>query len=244
MARNPEDLTSSESITRRVSRRNFVKGAATVATVVAAVPLEPLLGGKQSVAEASVVDYNSATRANASFNYRKSMAQAQKINVGRQPDNGDEARFTDFSCSFSKALLHDGLGVPNTGAMLSLKNALRTGEHSDFNNIDVGTPGGGSNSRLNGPQGALAFDLQGLDSHATVIPPAPSVTSAQTAAEQVEHYWASLLADVPFTEYATNPLVGQAVADMSNLSFLRSSANSQFPFPVTRQNLFRGQFVS
>ncbi len=216
MSPSKQDLTRPESKTVKVSRRNFVKGAATIATVAAAVPLEPLVGGRWSVAEASVVDYNSANRANASFNYRKSMAQAEKINVGGQPDNGDTARFTDFSCSYSKALLHDGLGVPT---------------------------GGGSNSKLNGPQGALAFDLQGLDSHATVIPPAPSVASAQTAAEQVEHYWAALLGDVPFTEYWTDPLVGQAVADMNNLSFLSSSANNQFPFPVTRQNLFRGQFV-
>jgi hypothetical protein len=242
MATNPEGLTVSHTTTGKVTRRKFVKGAATIATVAATVHLEPLLGGKESVAEASVVDYNSATRANASFNYRKSMAQAQKINVGGQTDNGDEARFTDFSCSFSKALLHDGLGVPNAAAMLSLKNALKTGQHSDFNTIVVGTPGGGSNSKLNGPQGALAFDLQGLDSHATVIPPAPSVASAQTAAEQVEHYWAALLNDVPFSEYSTNPLVAQAVTDMNNLSFLRSSANNQFPYPVTSQNLFRGQF--
>ena len=243
MSPSNQDNTRSESRTSNVSRRSFVKGAATIATVAAAVPLQPLLGGKESVAEASVVDYNSSNRANASFNYRKQMAQAQKINIGEQADNGDTARFTDFSCSYSKALSHDGLGVPNTAAMLSLKNALRTGQHTDFDNIIVGTPGGGPNSKLNGPQLCLAFDLQGLDSHATVIPPAPRIDSAQTAAEQVEHYWGSLLADVPFTEYSTNALVGQAVADMNNMSFLGSAANNQFPYPVTRQNLFRGQFV-
>ena len=243
MSPSNQDNTRSESRTSNVSRRSFVKGAATIATVAAAVPLQPLLGGKESVAEASVVDYNSSNRANASFNYRKQMAQAQKINIGEQADNGDTARFTDFSCSYSKALSHDGLGVPNTAAMLSLKNALRTGQHTDFDNIIVGTPGGGPNSKLNGPQLSLAFDLQGLDSHATVIPPAPRIDSAQTAAEQVEHYWGSLLADVPFTEYSTNALVGQAVADMNNMSFLGSAANNQFPYPVTRQNLFRGQFV-
>lgn len=243
MAINHEEPRRSKAKTGKVSRRNFVKGAATIATLAASIPLEPLLGGKESVAEASVIDYNSSLRTNASFNYRKGMAQAEKINIGAQPNNGDTARFTDFSCSYSKALLHDGLGVPNAAAMLSLKNALTTGDHLDFETIVIGTPGGGPNSKLNGPQGALAFDLQGLDSHATVIPAAPTVGSAQTAAEQVEHYWAALLGDVPFTEYLTDPLVGQAVADMNNLSFLSSSANNQFPFPVTRQNLFRGQFV-
>ncbi len=243
MSSSKQDNTRSESRTSKVSRRSFVKGAATIATVAASVPLQPLLGGKESVAEASVIDYNSSNRANASFNYRKSMAQDQKVNVGGQADNGDAARFTDFSCSFSKALLHDGLGVPNAAAMLSLKNALRTGDHSDFDNITVGTPGGGPNSKLNGPQLSLAFDLQGLDSHATVIPSAPRIDSAQTAAEQVEHYWASLVADVPFTQYSTNALVGQAAADMNNMSFLSTAENNQFPYPVTRQNLFRGQFV-
>jgi hypothetical protein len=125
MSSSKQDNTRSESRTSKVSRRTFVKGAATVATAAATVPLQPLLGGNESTAEASVVDYNSSNRANASFNYRKSMAQAEKVNVGEQADNGDAARFTDFSCSYSKALLHDGLGVPNAAAMLSLKDAVQ-----------------------------------------------------------------------------------------------------------------------
>jgi hypothetical protein len=67
------------------------------------------------------------------------------------------------------------------------------------------------------------------------------VASAQTASEQVEHYWAALLRDVPFRNYPTNSLVAQAVADLNSRSFIRSSENNQFPFPVTPRNLFRGQ---
>jgi hypothetical protein len=227
----------------KINRRNFVKGAATIAAVAATVSLEPLLGGKESVVKAANGNSDSANRMNDCFNYRKNTAQAQRINVRPQSDNGDAARFTDFSGCYSKALLHDNLGVPNAAALLSLKNACASGNFSDFANIIVGTPGGGANSKLNGPQVALAFDLEGLDSHATVIPPAPSVASAQTAAEQVEHYWGALLADVPFTQYATNPLAAQAVTDMNSMSFLSSTANNQFPYPVTPQNLFRGQFV-
>ncbi len=232
-----------------VSRRDFVKGAATIAAVAAAVPLEPMLG-KKFVAEAAPsgngngsASSSAANRADDCFNYRKNMALANKINVGPQADNGDTARFTDFSCSYSKGLPHDYLGIPNAAAMQTLKNAFLTGKSSDFANLIVGTPGGGPNSKLNGPQVALAFDLEGMDSHSTVIPPAPSVASGQTAAEAVEHYWGSLLVDVPFTEYATNPLVGQAVADMNTMSFLSSAANRLFPYPVTPQNLFRGQFL-
>jgi hypothetical protein len=90
----------------------------------------------------------------------------------------------------------------------------------------------------------LAFDLEGLDSHATVIPPAPSVASAQTAAEEVEHYWAALLRDVPFNDYPGSELVAKAVVDMNNLSFLKSNKNTEYPFPLTPQNLFRGQIFN
>jgi len=241
------DAPISSVQTSSLDRRKFVKGAATIAAIAATVPFEPILRPKETTVEAApagnAANSTAADRANDCFNYRKNMALANKVNTGLQADNGDSVRFTDASCSYSKGLLHDSLGIPNAAAMAGLKNAFISGRQSDFASIIVGTPGGGPNSKLNGPQVALAFDLEGMDSHSTVIPPAPSVASAQTAAEAVEHYWGSLLADVPFTEYATNPLVGQAVADMNNMSFLSNAANTMFPYPVTRQNLFRGQFL-
>ena len=216
---------------------------AAAAATVGAIGLEPLLGGKESVAEASVVPYPVDTRADASHHYRVNTATAEDIDVPEQADNGDSERFTDFSGNYSKALLHDGLAVPNAASWLSLTHAMQTGEFSDFEKIIVGTPGGGPNSKNNGPQGALAFDLEGLDSHATVVPPAPSVASPETAAEEVEHYWAALLRDVPFTQYASSPLAAEAAADLNKLSFINSNQNVEFPTPVTPQNLFRGQFV-
>jgi hypothetical protein len=228
------------------SRRKFlgnVSGVAVAAVTASAIGLQPLLGGKESVADASVVPYSSEGREDQCYDYRVRTAHAEKINVGQQPDNGDATRFTDFSGSYSKASLHDALGVPNAASWLSLKHALKTGEFEDFENIIVGTPGGGPNSKHNGPQGALALDLEGIDSHATVIPPAPSVTSNITAAEAVEHYWGAVLRDVPFEEYPANSLVAQAVADMNRLSFPNGGHNFEYPFPVTPGNLFRGQFV-
>jgi len=163
------------------SRRSFLGtvGGATAALAVG-LPLEPLFEGKRGQVEASVVSYRSANRANNSFQYRRDAAQDKKINVGVLPDNGDMARFTDFSGNWSKALKHDAMGMPNARSYGSLLYALSTGRFQDFENILVGTPGGsGFTSTLNGPQGCLAFDLEGLDSHAANgIPPAPSVTSA------------------------------------------------------------------
>jgi hypothetical protein len=229
------------------SRRQFlggVSGVAAAAVTLGAIGLEPLVGGKDSVAKASVVRYPVDGRADASLRYRIETAKAEDVNVPEQADNGDAKRFKDFSGNYSKALAHDALGVPNLASYQSLIFALTTREFSDFQNIIVGTPGGGPNSKLVTPTAAFAFDLEGLDSHATVIPPAPSVASAQTAAEEVEHYWAALLRDVPFNDYPGSALAAKAVADMNNLSFLKSNKNTEYPFPLTPQNLFRGQIFN
>ncbi len=220
-----------------LSRRSFlgkVGSVATVAMAAGAVALEPLVGGKHSLASASVADYDSGARATASDNYRVSAAAADNINVGVQPDNGDAALYADKSGSYSKALAHDALGKPNLASWNSLVTAMTTGAAADFEAIL-----NGGERKHNNPQAGLALDSEGLDSHAFVVPPAPTFASAETAGEEVEHYWAALLRDVPFTEYATgtHPLVADAVADMNRLSDFRG------PFPVTAENLFRGQIV-
>jgi hypothetical protein len=228
------------------SRRTFMGkvGMGTAAAVaLAAVPFEPLIEGKHAEAEASVATYNEGSRAAGSYNYRTNTASAEKINPGVLPDNGDKNRFSDYSGLWSKCLPHTALGIVSPTAYQSFLHALSTGSFQDFQNIIVGNPGGpGFTGTLNGPMGSYAFDLEGLDSHATVIPPAPSVTSAQTAAELVEHYWAAMMRDVQFEDYASSSLAAQACADLNNMSYVRQN-NSIFPYPVTPQNLFRGQVV-
>jgi hypothetical protein len=226
-------------------RRKFLGtagGLGAVALASSMVTLEPLVGGKASQAEASVISYKDKTRAAASLVYREATGAAEYVDLGVLPDNGDAARFTDHSASWSKAILHDHLEIVDQNAWTSFTKALGSGKFSDFENIIMGNPGGTNfTATLNGPQGAFAYDLEGLDSHATNIPPAPSVTSNQTAAEEVEHYWAALLRDTPFAEYVNTPLAAQAAADLNNMSFIKSSANNYIPYPVTPQNLFCGQ---
>lgn len=234
-----------EAVTRsKLSRRNFVKGVATATAVAATVPLQPLLGGKESQAEASVGTYKSGPRARSCFDYRTNAARDQRIDIGILPDNGDKARFTDHSGLWHKSVLHDDLEIVNEKAWQEFTTALSSGNFDDFQNITMGNPGGTNfTGTLNGPMGSYAFDLEGLDSHATNVPPSPSVTSAQEAAETVEHYWGALLRDVAFIDYPNHPLVAQAVDDMNKLSFLRTGSAEAPPFPVTPQNLFRGQTV-
>jgi hypothetical protein len=245
MKKEKKEPITSNAEKSQVSRRHFVKGAATLAAAAATVPLKPLLGGPGSSADASTIPYQSNTRTNNSFQYRRRVAQDNKIDVGVLPDNGDRARYKDFSALYSKALQHNGLGVPNQASMQSLLDALEDESFTALQNVIVGTPGGGPNSRLNGPATSFAFDLEGLDSHAyTIPPPSPTVRSAQTATEQVEHYWASLLRDVPFTEYGSNALVAQAVTDLNSRSFLQGGGAGQWALPVTPQNLFRSRVAA
>ena len=224
-----------------VSRRRFIGG---LGAAVGAIGAAPLLGGKESTANAAPAAGKAGApgRMNDCFAFRRDAAIASHINVGAQPGNGDLTRYSDYSGVYTKGLLHDALGIPNAAAAASLVRAFQTGSQSDFNSIIMGTPGGGGNSKLNGPQGALAFDLEGIDSHSTVIPPSPTTASAQTAAEAIEHYWGGVCRDVPFADYDTSPLIAQACADLNNMSYV-NSPGSQIPSAVTPQNIFRGQFV-
>lgn len=235
----------SEGLVHNPGRRSFLTkagGMAAVAVATSLVPFEPLLGGKESTAEAAVAEYDSSSRANASFSYRKNVAQAEHIDIGALPDNGDNTRFSDHSAMWHKSVLHDDLEIVNEAAWQSFTKALSSGKFEDFQNIIVGNPGGTNfTGGLNGPMGAYAFDLEGLDSHATKIPPAPSVTTAQEAAETVEHYWGAMMRDVSFIDYPHHPLVAKACEDMNNLSFVQTGSVDGAPYPVTPQNLFRGQ---
>lgn len=220
------------------SRRSFMGKAGGMTAMAVAAAVLPRKAG------ASVITYKDTTRTNLAFAYRKQEAQAEKIDIGVLADNGDAAKFTDHSGTWSKVLAHDNLEIVNQNSYASFTKALTSGNFSDFENIIVGNPGGtNGNAQFNGPQTSLAFDLEGLDSHATNIPPAPSITSAQTADEEVEHYWGALLRDVNFTDYPTNATVAQAVAELNKLSYISGSGNTEYPFPVTPANLFRGQIV-
>ena len=79
------------------SRRSFIKRAGGLAAVAAMVPLQPLLGGKETLAEASDITYSEVNRANLAFAYRRQEAQAEHVSPPVAPDNGDFAKYTDHS---------------------------------------------------------------------------------------------------------------------------------------------------
>ena len=98
-------------------------------------------------------------------------------------------------------------------------------------------------TQLNGPAGAFALPLAGGDSQNFAAPPAFEVDSIDYALELIELYWASLLRDVPFTEYRIN---ATAIAAANGLTKLRAKYNGHYYGPVndsdmvTPDLLFRG----
>jgi len=150
-----------------------------------------------------------------------------------QVDNGDEARYGDKSGTYTKDVLQSNVGLVDPAAYQSFKAALSSGDPADFEKIVVG----GSRT-LNGPQAGLAFYLDSLDGSQYAVPPAPALASEAYATELVELYWASLLRDVAFTDYAGSNGAMQAAAELSSMPTYagpRDATNQ-----VTTDLLFRG----
>ncbi len=152
-----------------------------------------------------------------------------------QIDNGDEALYADKCGTYTKGILQDAVGVVNLAAYDSFKKALATGEPGDFQNVVLG-----GTRTLNGPQGGLAYNLMCLDQAQFLVPPAPALASEAYATELVELYWASLLRDIAFNDYPTNPVAIQAATELNAMPAYAGpkTAGNQ----VTPALLFRGTF--
>ncbi|MFC8451498.1 vanadium-dependent haloperoxidase [Kitasatospora sp. NPDC057223] len=161
--------------------------------------------------------------------------QAYPDRTPDHPTNGDE-RDHPYLATYTKGLPHNDLGEVDPAAYRTLLKALDTGLASDFDRIPLGVAG--ARKQL-GPQGGLAFELLGPDSHSLVVPPAPRIDSAHTAAEMAELYWMALLRDVPFETFEDSALAAAAAADLSRYSDYRGPRENG---RVTPRTLFRDPF--
>ncbi len=248
-----QDLHTSSGSPRSKSRRKFlgnVRGVAAAVVTVGAIGLRPLLGAEHSLEHGADHDgsLRESQRTEESAEIRISVANAErKIPTPPHATNGDEQRYADKCGTYTKGLLQDGPGRVNLNAFESFKTALRTGNPEDFEEIIMG---GGR--KLIGPQGGLAFDLEGCDSQkfgsapaplcqesVVIVPPAPALASQAYGTELIELYWASLLRDVPFTVYSSNPVAAQAAQELTRLpDYVGPRSGGQ----VTPNLLFRGAF--
>lgn len=163
-------------------------------------------------------------RRDRAFKIRVDAARRQaRLPLMAHPDNGDERRYADRIGSFSKGLPHNDKGEVDRAAYRALIDGLDRGDLSRV-------PLGGSIPLAN-PRASYAFHLEGPDSHALAIPPAPAFAGAVEAFEMGELYWRALTRDVLFQEFDTNPWITAAVTD---LSYFTAAGR------ITRESLFRG----
>jgi hypothetical protein len=245
MKRAEEISSSDEETPGRPTRRRFLGQVGVAASVAAGSLVLPSASSAQST---STGDVSSTISAPAGVTNGR-IIQAFKLRVGEavtdalvppavNVNNGDDATYADKGGTYTKGLPHDTFGRVNITAYNSLKTAIASGKFSDYEDIIVG-----GTRTLNGPQGALAFDLEALDNvqfGQPQVPPAPLIAGDVSATELLEHYWASLLRDVAFTQYPSNSTAQQAAAELSSLpSYLgpRNGAGNVTPFL-----LFRGGF--
>lgn len=210
-----------------------IAGAATVAAGV--IGIEPLLQTNGSHVQAATTGSNQ--RANTCAKLRRDAAtaglQATPQNL-QHPNNNDENLYPNKLGSYSKGLPHNDDGTVVLSAYEAFLKAVNSGAPADFDAIPLG-----GDRLLTNPQAGLAFDMEGPDAHALVQPPAPAFASRAQAAEISENYWMALLRDVPFSQYATNPIANAAAADL-NL-YGDDFAGPKIGGVVTANSLFRGR---
>jgi hypothetical protein len=159
----------------------------------------------------------------------------------------DLAKFPDGLGTYTKGLkqISPGIVDPTTFDQFLKACGLKPGGPlGDFEQPGIQL---GGTRKLNGPLGAFALQLVGKDSRGfgnAVVPTPPALDSVEYAIELVELYWASLLRDVPFTEYAAN---ATAQAAAMELSAMVAAHPGKYAGPlnagkVTPDLLFRGGF--
>ncbi|MEO8053405.1 MAG: phosphoesterase [Acidobacteriota bacterium] len=213
--------------------------------------------GKAAVASAEVtlghdiapLNGMSDPRVRQAFALRRDAAiRNSMISVPPHTTNGDEARYPDKSGTYSKGVLQNGIGLVNLPAFQTFRHAIDTGTFAAFESVILG-----GTRTLNGPLAGNAFSLEGCEDvqfgnapspvnqiSRVVVPPAPALASEAYGTELVELYWASLLRDVAFTDYASNPIAAQAAAELTAMPTYAGPRNGSGN--VTPDLLFRGPY--
>ena len=244
-----EQTPESGGAPKSPGRRRFIAGLGAATAAVSTGVLGPIVAASSASARETTRADFLADRPDAPAGVTTGrLARAFSIRVDEATsdalvgpavnvNNGDQSLYPDQGGTYTKGLPHDDFGRVNLTAFASFRKALNSGRFSDFQNIIVG-----GTRTLNGPQGGLAFDLEALDSAQfgqPQVPPAPATASDQTATELLEHYWASLLRDVAFTDYGTNALAALAAAELGAQPTYFGPRSGGI---VTPNLLFRGAF--
>ena len=219
-------------------RRKFLSRLgkfAVAGAAVGAVGIKPFVGGKTTEAAAQKIGTDKFRRAVKCYQLRVNAAQEHLESSSNlhHTGNNDESLYPNKIATFTKGLPHSSNGEVNMSAYGSLITALK-GTSAEYEQIQMG-----GNRRLTNPQAGLAFDMEGSDPQSFYMAPPPVFSSREIAAEIAENYWMAFLRDVPFQDYANNPIAQAAAADLNLFgSDFKGAKNANGQ--VTPANLFRG----
>jgi hypothetical protein len=188
-----------QQMVSHLNRRNFIAGAIAAA---------PLTGSLHALApdDAPTAQAAGNTRLQAASDLRQRAALAQSRRpLASMKSNGEEDSLPSRIACYAKGLPQNQYGEVDPKAYDALLMAMRSGKFADFERI----PRAGGR-KLSNPQSAFTFHLEGGDSHTFDIPPAPSIAAPEATQETAELYWQALCRDVPFSDYATSPIIQRA----------------------------------
>ncbi len=190
-------------------------------------------------------------RIEESLNFR--MSAAKKAADRAHPvheANGDEQRYgsTNYAMSLTKGLDHE----TNTGLIIDSNDFVSFRAAIDDGFVDAFTTSVRSSPQKErqweAPTAGLVYDLQGPDSQAVTMAPAPALGSTELAYEMAEVYELALLRDVPLTEFsvgAANADINAAITNLNAIGYDITGTNGRprkndGTGDVNAQVLFRG----
>ncbi|CAN0441852.1 unnamed protein product [Ascophyllum nodosum] len=154
-------------------------------------------------------------RDNVAFTSRRDAARRERDGTGTvcQINNGDP----DLAGMFHKSLPHDDLGQVDAADFAILEDCILNGDFSICEGVPLGNSEGDPVNRLVNPTAAFAIDISGPAFSATTIPPVPTLSSPELAAQLAEVYWMALARDVPFMQYGTDEITTTAAANLAGM---------------------------
>ncbi|MBA3544137.1 MAG: phosphoesterase, partial [Chthoniobacterales bacterium] len=231
------------------SRRRFLSQVTAALATGTVLGKLPRAAAQSSDVGIGLSARSSDPRLKQSYAIRVAAAKRESlIPAAPHTTNGDEERYADKCGTYTKGILQDGIGLVNLNAYQSFRDAINSGNFADFEKVITGGP-----RTMNGPLGGRAFALEGSDDvqfgdapspanqiNQVVVPPPPALASETYGTELVELYWASLLRDVAFADYATDPLAKQAADELSRMPSYLGPRDGRGK--VTPDLLFRGTY--
>ena len=152
------------------------------------------------------------SRSEAAFELRTRTATLQRRRpIASMDGNGDEDALPKWTACYRKGLPRNQFGEVEPATYKALLVAIGSQRHTDFESIPRG-----AGRKLNDPQSAFTFHLEGGDPHTFEISLPPTIRSEAAAWEASELYWQSLCRDVSFLAYQSSPTVRQAATHLGS----------------------------